>query len=305
MRARSWLLLLYSLPSESKAERVNLWRKLKRFGAVQKTSAYILPDEPPHRERFQWLAKQVRDGGGEANIIQAAKIEGASDEQIMGLFAAERTKDYKELTAEARALAAKAKKAAPEFNTEVERLRKRFQEIRATDYFDCPAGHDAEMALNRVATQFKRTSEAQNSSLSKADFAGRQWLTRPRPEIDRAGSAWLIKRFIDPEAAFVFAPGASDFPNAIPYDMPDAEFTHQGEDCTFETLTRRFNLRDSRLRTIGQMVHDTDLEDGKFGCGECVGIDLVLKGLAIQGLDDQEILAKGFLMFDGLYSALR
>lgn len=298
-------MLLYALPSESKAERVNLWRKLKKFGTVQKTSAYILPDEPTHRERFQWLAKQVGDAGGEANIIQAAKIEGVGDEQIIGLFVAERTKDYKELIAETRTLATKVKKATPDFNAEVERLRRRFQEIRAIDYFDCPAGHDAEMALNRLTTRFKHSSEARNSFLNKSDFAGKQWLTRPRPEIDRTGSAWLIKKFIDPEAIFVFAPRPRDFPNAIPYDMPDVEFTHQGEDCTFETLTRRFNLLDSRLRAMGEMIHDADLEDGKFGRTECEGIDLVLKGFATQGLTDQEILAKGFSMFDGLYSALR
>jgi hypothetical protein len=305
VRTRSWLLLLYALPSESKAERVSLWRKLKKFGAVQKTSAYILPDEPTQRERFQWLAKKVRDDGGEATLVQAHKIEGLSDEQIISIFHDERTNDYKELIAEAHALAKKAKKAAPEFETEVERLRRRFQEIRAIDYFDSPSGHDAEMALNRVATRFKRSPEATNRPLNKAEYAGKLWLTRPRPEIDRVGSAWLIKKFIDPEARFVFAPRPGDFPNAVPYDMPDVEFTHQGEDCTFETLLKRFRISDARLGKMGEMIHDADLEDGKFGRNECVGIDLVLKGFGNQGLQDDEILGRGFSVFEGLYSALR
>lgn len=305
VRTRSWLLLLYALPSESKAERVSLWRKLKKFGTVQKTSAYILPDEPIHRERFQWLAKQVRDDGGEANLIQAQNIEGVSDEQIINLFHSERTKDYQELMAEMRTLAKKFKKATPDFNAEVERLRRRFQEIRAIDYFDSPSGHDAEMALNRMANRFKRSPQEAASPLKKSEYARRLWLTRPRPEIDRVGSAWLIRNFIDPEARFVFAARPADLPDAIPYDMPDVEFTHQGEDCTFETLLKRFGISDHRLRVISEMIHDADLEDGKFGRNECVGIDLVLKGFAAQGLKDDEILAKSFPVFDGLYSALR
>ena len=305
MRTRSWLLLLYALPSECKAERVSLWRKLKRFGAVQKTSAYILPDDPMHRERFQWLAKQVRDDGGEATLVQAQKIEGLSDERIINLFHEERTKAYKELIAETQTLAKKAKKATPEFNAEVERLRRRFQELRAIDYFDSPSGHDAEMALNRVATRFKRSPEAATRTLSKADFARKLLLTRPRPEIDRVGSAWLVKKFIDPEARFVFAPRPGDFPDAIPYDMPDVEFTHQGEDCTFETLLNRFSISEPRLRAISEMIHDADLEDRKFGRNECLGIDLVLKGFGRRGLSDEEILAKGFDCFEALYSALR
>ena len=305
VRTKSWLLLLYALPSESKAERVSLWRKLKKFGTVQKTSAYILPDEPVHRERFQWLAKQVRDDGGEANLIQAQNIEGISDDQTISLFHSERMKYYQELITDMRALAKKFKKATPDFNAEVERLRRRFQEIRAIDYFDCPSGHDAEMALNRIANRFKRSPQRAASPLKKSEYSRKQWLTRPRPEIDRVGSAWLIRNFIDPEARFVFATKPADLPNAIPYDMPDVEFTHQGEDCTFETLLKRFGISDHRLRVISEMIHDADLEDGKFGRNECVGIDLVLKGFAVQGLNDDEILAKGFPIFDGLSSALR
>jgi len=129
--------------------------------------------------------------------------------------------------------------------------------------------------------------------------------TRPRPEIDRVGSAWLIRRFIDPEATFVFSKDAGDYPEAIPYDMNDVEFTHHGEDCTFETLVKRFKLTDKRLETISEMIHDADLEDDKFQRAECVGIDLMLKGFALMGLVDAEILSRGFEAFDALYAALR
>src|SRR2546422_6037647 len=96
MTSGGWLLLLYGLPSKQTAERVSLWRKLQKFGALQlKTSAYVLPDEPLHRERFQWLAAQVRDGGGEAMLVRVTEIEGLSNEEIAHLFNDERAEDYR------------------------------------------------------------------------------------------------------------------------------------------------------------------------------------------------------------------
>lgn len=116
------------------------------------------------------------------------------------------------------------------------------------------------------------------AKLSAKKFSGRTWLPRPRPQIDRVGSAWLIKRFIDPQAKFVFGNEPAKHPDAIPYDMFEVEFSHHGEDCTFETLVKRFGLTDKGLLKIAEMVHDTDLEDGKFQTTECVGIDRMLKG---------------------------
>src|SRR5512141_2190073 len=98
MDSTTWLLLLYALPTPRNAARVNLWRKLKKFGAVQlKTSGYVLPDEPTHLERFQWLAGQIRDAGGQATIIRVADIDGVSNEEVVNMFNDARTADYKEL----------------------------------------------------------------------------------------------------------------------------------------------------------------------------------------------------------------
>jgi hypothetical protein len=143
------------------------------------------------------------------------------------------------------------------------------------------------------------------AKLDKRKYAGRTWLTRPRPEIDRVGSAWLIRRFIDPKARFIFSGDAKKFPEAIPYDMVDVEFTHHSDDCTFETLIKRFALDDKALRAIAEMIHDADLEDGKFQRSECVGIDRVLKGWARLGLSDEQLLEKGGECFDALYEQLR
>src|SRR5207244_12213454 len=106
------------------------------------------------------------------------------------------------------------------------------------------------------------------------------WLTRPRPEIDRVGSAWLISKFIDRKPKFVFAPKADADPDAIPFDMLDAEFSHHGNCCTFETLTKRFAISDNSLPKIVEMIHDADLDDARFQRVEAVGIDRVLKGWA-------------------------
>jgi len=131
------------------------------------------------------------------------------------------------------------------------------------------------------------------------------WLTRPHPGIDRVGSAWLIRKFIDPRARFVFSAKPTAHPDAIPYDMMGVEFTHHGDACTFETLLKRFAITDPAVRRIGEMIHDADLEDGKFQRPECLGLELLFKGWARLGHSDAEVLDKGLACFDALYAALR
>ena len=118
-------------------------------------------------------------------------------------------------------------------------------------------------------------------------------------EIDRVGSAWLIRKFIDPKAKFVFASSPESNRGAIPFDMVDAEFSHHEECYTFETLVRRFAMDDKAVRKIGEMIHDADLDDAKFRRVECIGIDRVFKGWGKTDLTDQEILTAGFTCFDG------
>lgn len=306
MAPTKWLLLLYGLSAKKSTQRVSLWRKLKKFGAVQlKTSTYVLPDEPRHFERFQWLAKQVRDDGGEATLIRATQIEGLTDEKIIDLFNHERAKDYSELSKLLTRFISRNKKRRTEsFGSDLEKLNRQFQEIQETDYFDCPAAHDAQMLIKRAEGLLKPRPKA-GAPLDVKKFSGKTWLTRPRPEIDRVGSAWLLRKFIDPKAQFVFSTRPTDHPGSIPYDMLDAEFSHHGEDCTFETLVKRFGILDKAVLTIAEMIHDTDLEDGKFQRNECMGIDQVLKGWAKMGLSDEELLAKGGDCFESLYQQLR
>jgi hypothetical protein len=297
-----WVLLLYGLPTKKGAVRISLWRQLRKCGALAlKTSAYLLPDTPEHTERFQWLAQQVRDGGGEATLIHATEIEGQTNEELAGMFNEARAKDYDELIGELRQLHRRRKKL--DFEQELERIRARLEEIRRVDFFHCPRAFDAEMMLQKFGNP--KTKAGKVALLSVRDYRGKVWLTRPRPGIDRCGSAWLIRKFIDAEAKFVFSPDPKRHPTAIPFDMMGVEFSHHGDDCTFETFVKRFGIDDKAVRKMAEMVHDADLEDGKFQRHECIGIDRLLNGWARQGMSDEELLAKGGECFNGLYEAIR
>jgi len=304
MRATSWLLLLYSLPSGQKTERVAIWRRLKKMGAVQiKTSTYLLPDETAQYEQFQWLAQQIRDYGGDSTLVRANEIEGLTRENVVAMFNNARAKDYAELRKSLQGFFARRKRVdAEEAAAELERVTRQFREIRAVDFFDSPRGHDVAMLLQRAEGP-KRARQLEK--LDVKHYQGKTWLTRPRPEIDRVGSAWLISKFIDRKPKFVFAPKADAVPDAIPFDMLDAQFSHHGNYCTFETLTKRFAISDKSVAKIGEMIHDADLDDARFQRVEAVGIDRVLKGWAKEGLPDEEILRRGFECFDALYSFLQ
>ena len=301
VKASSWLLLLFSLPTNRNTERVAVWRRLKKIGAVQiKTSTYLLPDEPAQYEQFQWLAQQIRDYGGDSTLVRAQEIEGVTRDKVVTMFNEARAKDYGVLRKSLQTLIVRRKKLdAEEAAGQLERLTRQFREVREVDFFDSAGGHDIAMLLRRAAGP-KRTRQL--DVLDAKQYQGKTWLTRPRPEIDRVGSAWLISKFIDPKPKFVFAPSADAVPNAIPFDMLDAEFSHHGNCCTFETLVRCFAISDKAVSKIGEMIHDADLDDSRFQRVEAVGIDRVLKGWAKEGLPDEEILRRGFECFDALYA---
>ncbi|PYL45196.1 MAG: hypothetical protein DMF40_16000 [Verrucomicrobia bacterium] len=304
MKPSSWLLLLFSLPTNRKTERVAVWRRLKKMGAVQlKTSTYLLPDEPAQYEQFQWLAQQIRDYGGDSTLVRAQEIEGLTRDAVVSLFNTAREAEYADLKKALQNFISRHRKLdAESAAVELERLTKQFRELRQMDFFDSARGHEVAMLLRRA----EGPRHARKLQLLDAkQYRGKTWLTRPRPEIDRVGSAWLISKFIDPKAKFVFAPSAQSVPGAIPFDMLDAEFSHHGNNCTFETLAKRFALADKAVARIAEMIHDADLDDAKFQRVECVGIDRVLKGWAKQGLADEEILRQGFECFDALYAFLQ
>lgn len=299
----AWLLLLVRLPATHSAERVAIWRKLKKSGAIQiQTSTYVLPDDPPRYETFQWLTQHIRDIGGDATLVRVKQIEGLSKERLIELFNTARAKEYALLRETLRPLMANARRIS-NLDGKLDRIRKQFREIRETDFFENPQGKNLEMLLLKLEEPQHRSKT--QPRLERRNFREKIWLTRPRPEIDRAGSAWLIRKFIDPKAKFIFGTKRGPTQRVLTFDMLEGDFSHDGEDCTFETLIRRFGIQDKAACKIGEMVHDADLGDDKFQRTECIGIDRVLKGWAKEGLPDREILRRGFECFDALYVFLQ
>ena len=306
----SWLFLLFNLPAKQSSERVKVWRRLKKFGAVQlKTSTYVLPDEPVHYERFQWLAKEIVDTGGEATLVRVKDIEGMPCAAVVALFNEARARDYDEIFEPLTHLIKdrKARKASAEtFASELEKVRRRFQEIQEIDYFQSSRGEDLRALFLKAELLGSPQKKPETKvRLRVEDYRGKAWVTRPRPEIDRVGSAWLIRKFIDSDARFAFANTPAAAPQAIPYDMFEVEFSHHADHCTFETLIERFGIRDRAVLRIAELIHDADLEDEKFHRVEGFGVEQIFKGWAKQGLADQEILSKGFECFDALYAQFK
>jgi hypothetical protein len=146
------------------------------------------------------------------------------------------------------------------------------------------------------------TSPASPRSGAAMSYRGRLWVTRPRPGVDRMASAWLIRRFVDPQARFGFAADRQAVPDrGVPFDMFGVDFTHQGDGCTFETLCAVFTIADPAVSRIAAIVHDLDLKDERFGAPEAATVAAMIDGLQLAYADDDALLAQGMTMFDSLY----
>jgi hypothetical protein len=299
----AWLLLTFTLPSKRASQRVEVWRKLQRYGSVALgNSGYLLPKNPVNEERFQWLATGIRKYGGDASIVHVQAIDNISTPQLIGRFAEARAREYQELIRQLQEFSdmPRPKRALGRLS----RLRSRFQEIVEVDFFHSPLQKRVgELLANADATRLtRRTSERQK--IDPREYKKRVWVTRPRPGVDRCASAWLIQRFIDSKARFAFAPENQVPGKSVPFDMfHESGFGHRGEDCTFETLQKEFRIRDRRVKVISEIIHDADIADDKFGRKGGYGVDEILKGWARQGTSDQELLDRGMQLIEGLYHA--
>ena len=297
-RQAAWLLLAFTLPAKRASKRVEVWRRLHRYGTVPLgNSGYLLPSDPSNEERFQWLATAIRRYGGEASVVRVESIDNLSPAQLKGRFSEARVREYQELIQQIQAL---SRHGADRSNTaRLARLRNRFQEIVAIDFFDSPLQARVGELLEQAGSP-RSTGAAARAN--PKEYKNRVWVTRPRPGVDRCSSAWLIRRFIDPKGRFVFAPEDRVPAGAVPYDMfHEGGFGHRGGDCTFETLEKDFRIRDPRVAVIGQMIHDADLLDDRYGRKEGYGVDEILKGWARQGLADEKLLERGMDLVEGLY----
>ncbi|MBS7701939.1 MULTISPECIES: chromate resistance protein ChrB domain-containing protein [Hyphomicrobiales] len=315
-----WLLLIHQLPTKPAYFRVKIWRRLQGIGAVAvKSSVYALPASAETQEDFQWLVKEIAAGSGEAMVCEARLVDGLTDAQVRTLFDTARDTDYGAISEEARGIAAAldadagAEKRA-EARSQTGRLRRRLADIAALDFFGATGRLVAE---GLIAALEARTAEDTAMAFPPATspvnldplaaLKGHVWVTRRDVHVDRIACGWLIRRFIDPDAQIRFVPGKGYVPKPeeLRFDMYEGEITHEGDRCSFEVLLGRTGLSDPALQAVGEIVHDIDLKDGKFGREEAGGIASLITGIVLSEPDDAQRLTKGAGVFDTLYQYFR
>ena len=322
---RDWILLIHLLPPKPTNLRVRIWRKLQKLGAVAiKNSVYVLPATEQAHEDFQWLKQEIEAAGGEAAVFRADSVEGAADEELIAAFRKVRDEEFAAIAAELDGLTGAIREQSrgkhlsagrlSAHETEIDKLHVELERVAANDYFEA-AGRAAAFAAYERCQKAIRAAQGparkaalpqkKGGKLDVAKYQGQRWVTRRNLHIDRLASAWLIKQFIDKRPRFYFVAEGETVEGAIPFDMFGAEFTHQREDCTFETMLNQFGLSESKgLRAIAEIVHDIDLRDDKFHRLEAAGLNAIVDGLSKVLRDDRKLLQQTNIVFDGLYALL-
>jgi hypothetical protein len=318
---QEWMLLIHLLPPKPTNLRVGTWRKLQKLGAVSiKNSVYALPFNDKTHEDFQWLKQEIEAAGGEATVFRAGAVEGATNDEIVASFHKARDEDYAKLTAELDSLTGAIREQergghlSDKYESELDKLHAELDRVVSTDFFNAKGKTSAQSAYERCQkvlrasrssdTTTAKTSVTRGDALDRSRYQGKRWVTRRNLHIDRLASAWLIRQFIDSRPRFYFVTEET-IDGGIPFDMFGAEFTHQGEDCTFETLIKRFGLSDDHaLGQIAEIVHDIDLKDDKFNRLEAAGLNATVRGLSELLKDDRKLLQQCGVIFDGLYALL-
>ena len=314
-----WLLLIHQIPPKPDYFRVKIWRRLQRLGAVAiKNSVYVLPKNEQTQEDFQWVLREIVEGRGEASLCEARFVDGLSDEQVEALFQTARGAEYHEIADAARRLGEiflpkgeDEDSRRTQIETELAKLKRRLAEVVAIDFFGAQGREAADGLIAGIEARVHKKSSGKQVEKSvttpREDLQGKTWVTRKGIHVDRMASAWLIRRFIDPNAHFKFVPpkGYKPLQGELRFDMFEAEFTHEGDHCTFEVLIERAGLNDPALVPIAEIVHDIDLKDSKFERQETIGIERLIAGIAMAHKDDENRLARGAAVFDDLYEYCR
>jgi hypothetical protein len=311
---QEWLLLVHELPARPSNVRVKTWRRLQNLGAVAvKNSIYVLPNSPAAREDFEWMKTEIEAMRGQATVFVAQAVDERTARDLTDAFRRARQEDFARIRRQAQQQAASARRSGLRGDSRQRRaqqaLRARFSQACALDFFAATGRREAETALQDLERQLARPSPPapepsavprKGAASMAGTFRNRRWVTRPRPGVDRMASAWLIRRFIDPRARFQFAERPKKG-HAVPFDMYGVEFGHQGNHCTFETLAQRFGVQQPAVLRLGQIVHDVDLKDARFGAPEAPVVQHMVEGLRQSCSGDQELLERGMAFFEALY----
>ncbi|MDR7267510.1 hypothetical protein J2X20_000139 [Pelomonas saccharophila] len=306
----SWLLLVVSLPSSGATARMRVWRGLKALGcAALRDGAYLLPGAPERAHALQALADDCLREGGSAWLmaVQPRSVDDAA--AFRHLF--DRHADYAEQRQAWKAANAGLADLAPAELIRLQRkLQREFDALRAIDFFPGEAAVEAEAAWTDFGRRIEgllSADEPQETagripSLRIADYQGRSWATRRRLWVDRVASAWLIRRFIDGQARFLWLAQPSDCPaDVLGFDFDGAAFTHVGNRVTFETLMASFGLEgDAALVRLAAIVHALDV--GGDPVPEARGFEAVMSGARERLNDDDALLAEMSAVLDSLYA---
>lgn len=321
-RAPRWLLFFYSVPSRPVSGRVRIWRKLLRAGALPfKGAVYVLPYNEEHYEFLQWLVAEVTALKGESAFVAVEKVETMEERELVELFIRQREKEYRSLEKgleefERKVLSIKKGGAAlkdAKLSEQLGRFVGDFEEMRKIDFFSAKAGRDLQAKIRSIEEEIKGLAGTVPEKMSgialrkRGDYQGKTWITRKKPFVDRMASAWLIRKYIDTNAAFAFtdvdSTGETRGANTVAFDLRGGEFTHIGDRCTFEVLLRSFGLKEKALRKMAEIVHELDMKDDKYRNHEAAGIEEILSGIRRTARNDGEALEKGMAVFEMLYAA--
>lgn len=298
--------LILSLPTENTTIRMRAWRTLKASGAaILRDGVYLMPERDSCRTILEAIATDVIEGGGKAYVFRIEEPEGAN---FVALF--DRNDDYAGLLADvAKAQEALKSDTAPATLKQTRKLRKTFAGLAEIDFFPGEAHKQANAALQNLELAVARMLfpdephpvDGEIARLQIGDYQNRTWATRRRPWVDRLASAWLIRRFIDPQARLLWLASPSDCPdNALGFDFDGATFSHVGARVTFEVLLASFGIESAALRRIGALVHYLDI--GGVQPPETTGVESILAGLHEAIPDDDQLLAAASSVFEGLHS---
>jgi hypothetical protein len=304
-----WTVLFLTLPAQPNAVRLRIWRALRALGCVSlRDGAYLLPSG--QAATLEGIAAEVREHGGTADLLDLSPRSDAQRAEILAQF--DRSDQYALWRESLRKLQATvAQLDETEARRQLRVAAEALADVRRIDYYPGPAAIQAEAELadtrGAVDAQFSRGEpQPTRGAIPKLDprkFQGKRWATRARPWVDRLACAWLIARFIDREAEFVWVEDIARVPRgAIGFDYDGARFTHVGARVSFEVLMASFGLEaDPKLHRIAAAVRFLDA--GGIPVVEAAGLEAVLAGLRALHANDDRLNKAAGAVFDAMYAS--